>query len=133
MHPWTARSESFRTMPHRSFLPFFRAVACTFAAIGVVNELFDLEHSDAGHLVLKALTTSGIAVLWILVIHKRTPKLLVLLAIAHVVWIIAAARLFPAPHNVFTLEHWRTHIILHGLLILALILFSYGWFGTFSR
>jgi hypothetical protein len=133
MHTWTGRSEIFRTMPLRSFLTFCLAVSCTFAAIGVVNDLFDLEHSDALHLVLKVLTTSGFAVLWILVIHKRTPKLLVLLAIAQVVWMIAAARLFPAPHNVFTFEQWRTHVILHGLLILVLILFSYGWFGTFIQ
>lgn len=133
MNKWTARSEIFRTMPLRSFLTFCLAVACTFAAIGVVNDLFDLEHSDTPHLVLKVLTTSGFAVLWILVIHKRTPKLLILLAIAQAVWMITAAKLLSAPHNIFTFEQWRTHVIMHGLLILALILFSYGWFGTFFQ
>jgi hypothetical protein len=133
MKPWNARSEIFRTMPIRSFFTFCLAVACTFAAVGVVNDLFDLEHSDVPHLILRVLTTSGFAVLWVLVIHKRTPRLLILVACAQALWMIVAARLLPSPNQVFTVEQWRTHVILHGLLILVLILFSYGWFGTFFQ
>jgi len=120
-------------MPLRSFVVFCLAVACTFAAVGTVNDLFDLEHSDARHLILKVLTTSGFAVLWILVLYRRMPKLLIVLAIAQTIWLVASARLLPAPQHIFTSEEWRTHVILHGLLIMGLILFSYGWFGTFFQ
>jgi hypothetical protein len=91
-------------MALRSFLTFCLALASTFVAIGVLNDLFDLEPSDAPHLDLKVLTTSGFAVLWKLVLHKPKRKLPVLVAIAQVAWIIAAARLFPAPHNDFYLR-----------------------------
>jgi hypothetical protein len=129
----TSRGEIFRTMPLRSFVVFCLAVACTFAAVGIVNDLFDLEHSDVPHLILKVLTTSGFAVLWILVLYRRMPKLLIILAVAQAVWLIASARLLPVPQHIFTSQEWRTHVIVHGLLIMGLILFSYGWFGTFFQ
>ena len=59
-------------MPLRSFVTFGLAVACTFVAIGVVDDLFDLEHSDVRHLILRVLTTSGFAVLWVLFIWPCT-------------------------------------------------------------
>lgn len=117
-------------MPRRSFLTFCLAVACTFAAIGVVNDLFDLERSDVPHLILKILTSSGFAVLSILILYRRMPKLLIGLAIAQTLWLTASAKWLPAAHRVFTAEEWRMHVIMHGLLITGLILFSYGWFGT---
>ena len=120
-------------MPLRSFLVFCLAVACTFAAIGVVNDLFELERSDIRHLISKALTISGFAVLCVLFIHRRMPKLLFALAVAQVFWLIASARMIPSAQRVLTSEEWRTHVALHGLLILVLILFSYGWFGTFFQ
>jgi sigma-B regulation protein RsbU (phosphoserine phosphatase) len=130
---WNARRELFRTMPLRSFLTFCLAVAFTFAAIGVVNDLFDLERSDARHLILKVLTTSGFAVLCVLFIHRRMPKLLLALAVAQVFWLIASARLLPSTPRVLTPQEWQMHVDLHGLLIMVFILFSYGWFGTFFQ
>jgi hypothetical protein len=65
MSSWNARQEIFSTMPLRSFVAFCFAVACTFAAIGVVNDLFELEHSDVRHMILKVLATAGFAVLWL--------------------------------------------------------------------
>src|SRR4051794_36610799 len=59
---WRAREEIFRTMPARSFAIFCLAVAFTFAAIGVVNDLFDLEHSDTAKLVGKIVSASSFAV-----------------------------------------------------------------------
>jgi len=61
------------------------------------------------------------------------PKLLFALAVAQVLWLMASARMIPSAQRVLTSEEWRTHVALHGLLILVLILFSYGWFGTFSK
>ena len=95
MNNWSARREIFRTMPLRSFLTFCLAVACTFAAIGVVNDLFDLERSDGKHLLLKVLTTSSFAVLCVLFVHRRTPKLLLALAATQLLWLIGSARVFP--------------------------------------
>lgn len=120
-------------MPLRSHLTFCLAVACTFAAIGVVNDLFDLERSDGLHLILKVLTTSGFSVLWVLFIHRRRPKFSFVIAGVQVLWMIASARLLPTTQKVLTSSQWRTHIAFHGFLILVLALFSYGWFGTFFR
>src|SRR4051794_12099127 len=94
---WNSRQELFRTMPTRSFLVFCLAVACTFAAIGVVNDLFDLEHSDGKHLLAKVVTTSSFAVLWIVFIHRRMSKVvLAALAGAQILWLVISARLFPS-------------------------------------
>jgi serine phosphatase RsbU (regulator of sigma subunit) len=128
-----ARQEIFRTMPLRSFLTFCLAVACTFAAIGVVNDLFDLERSDTKHLFSKIVTISGFAVLCVLFAHRRMPKVLWALAIAQVLWLIASPRLLPSVQRVLTAQEWRTNVAFHGVLILVLILFSYGWFGTFFQ
>jgi hypothetical protein len=120
-------------MPLGSFVTFCLAVGCTFAAIGAVNDLFDLEHSDTRHLISKVLTTSSVAVLLVLFVYRRMPKLLITLAIAEVLWLIASSRMHPLPQNTFSAEQWRTHVALHGFVIIVLILFSYGWFGTFFR
>jgi hypothetical protein len=133
MNQWNARRELFTTMPLGSFVTFCLAVAFTFAAIGAVNDLFDLEHSDARHLIIKVLTTSSLAVLLVLFIYRRMPKLLITLAVAEILWLIASSRMYPLPQNTFSAEQWRTHVALHGFVILVLILFSYGWFGTFFR
>ncbi len=131
---WNSRQELFRTMPLRSFLVFCLAVACTFAAIGIVNDLFDLEHSDGKRLLAKALTTSSFAVLWVLFIHRRTPKVVLgALAALQILWLIASPRLFPPVEHVLTPEDWKTHVALHGFLLIVFILFSYGWFGTFFQ
>jgi hypothetical protein len=130
---WKARRSIFRSMPLRSFLTFCLAVACTFAAIGVVNDLFELQRSDLKHLVLKILTTSGFAVLWVLFIHRRAPKVLLGLAVAQVLWLIASARLLPPATRVLTSQEWQTNVALHGLLIIVFILLSHGWFGTFFQ
>ena len=71
MNQWNARSQLFAKMPLRSFVTFCIAVACTFAAIGVVNDLFDLEHTDVRHLIARVVTTSGFAVLATLFIYRR--------------------------------------------------------------
>jgi len=42
MNKWNARREIFSSMPIRSFLTFCLSVAFTFAAVGAVNDLFDL-------------------------------------------------------------------------------------------
>lgn len=120
-------------MPLRSFVAFCLAVACTFAAIGAVNDLFDLEHSDVPHLISKVLTTSGVAVLWVLFIYRRMPKLLIGLAVAQFLWLLASSRIHPSIQSTLTVQQWRTHVAFHGFIILVLILFSYGWFGTFFR
>lgn len=133
MNQWNARSQLFATMPLRSFVTFCIAVACTFAAIGVVNDLFDLEHSDVRHLIYKVVTTAGFAVLWTLFIYRRMPKVLIALAVVQTLWLIVSSRMLPSPHNTFTAEQWRMHVALHGFILLVLILFSYGWFGTFFR
>ncbi len=133
MNHWNTRSQLFSTMPLRSFVTFCIAVACTFAAIGVVNDLFDLEHSDARHLIGKVVTTAGFAVLWILFIYRRMPKVLIVLAAVQALWLVASSRMLASPHNTFTAEQWRTHVAFHGFILLVLILFSYGWFGTFFR
>lgn len=133
MNKWNTRKELFTTIPLRSYAVFCLAVACTFAAVGVVTDLFDLEHSDTRHLLSKVLTTSGFAVLWVLVLHRRMPKLIAVLVIAQVVWLVASAHLLPSPHRILTPAEWRTNVALHGLLIMAFVLFSYGWFGTFFR
>lgn len=133
MNQWNARSQLFAKMPLRSFVTFCIAVACTFAAIGVVNDLFDLEHTDVRHLITGVVTTSGFAVLATLFIYRRMVKVLIVLAVLLTLWLIFASRMLPSPHNIFTPEQWRTHVALHGFILLVLILFSYGWFGTFFR
>ena len=133
MKNWNPRQALFQTMPIRSFVTFCLAVAFTFAAIGVVNDLFDLEHSDIRHLVLRVLTTAGFAVLWVLVLYRRMPKLLILLAVAQAAWLFVSASMMPPPNHTFTANDWRTNVDLHGLLLIVLILFSYGWFGTFFQ
>jgi hypothetical protein len=59
--------------------------------------------------------------------------MLALLAVAQILWLVASARLFPPVEHVLTLEDWKTHVALHGFLLIVLILFSYGWFGTFFQ
>jgi sigma-B regulation protein RsbU (phosphoserine phosphatase) len=121
-------------MPLRSFFVFCLAVAFTFAAIGVVSDLFDLEYSDGKHLFARALTTSSFAVLWVFFIHKRMPKVVWgALGAAQILWLISSARLFPPAERVLTPEALRTQIALHGFLLIVLILFSYGWFGLFFQ
>lgn len=133
MSKWRTRQELFATIPLRSYVTFCLGVACTFAAVGVVGDLFNLEHTDTHHLVLTVLTTSCFSVLWVVVVHRRSPKLIIPLAVAQVLWLVASARLFPAPHQVLSLSEWRTHVAFHAFLIIVLVLFSYGWFGTFIR
>jgi hypothetical protein len=108
---WNSRQDLFRTMPLRSFLVFCLAVGCTFAAIRVVNDLFDLEHSDSKHLLAKVLTTFSFAVLWVLFVHRRMPKVvLAFLAAAQILWLLASARLFPPVEHVLTPQDWKTHV-----------------------
>ena len=138
MNKWNARREIFSSMPIRSFLTFCLSVAFTFAAVGAVNDLFDLEHSDARRLIVKVLTSAVFAVVWIMILHRRmTRRLFVasatILAVAQTSWLIVSPRIFPPLQRTFTAEQWRTHVDLHGLLIMGLILFSYGWFGTFFQ
>ena len=138
MNKWNARREIFSSMPIRSFLTFCLSVAFTFGAVGAVNDLFDLEHSDARRLVVKVLTSAVFAVVWIMILHRRmTRRLFVtsaaILAVAQTSWLIVSPRIFPPLQHTFTAEQWRTHVDLHGLLIMGLILFSYGWFGTFFQ
>jgi sigma-B regulation protein RsbU (phosphoserine phosphatase) len=56
-----------------------------------------------------------------------------ILGIGQTAWLIALTRIFPPLHRTFTSEEWRTHVDIHALLIIGLILFSYGWFGTFFQ
>ena len=138
MNKWNARREIFTTMPIRSFLTFCLSVAFTFAAVGAVNDLFDLEHSDVRRLVVKVLTSAVFAVVWIMILHRRMTRRLfiasaTILAIAQTAWLMISPRIFPPLQHTFTAEQWRTHVDLHGLLIMGLILFSYGWFGTFFQ
>ena len=128
-----ARDDIFRKMPPRSFAVFCLAVACTFAAVGVVNDLFDLEHSDVAHLLTKILSTSSFAVLWVLLVYRRALRLLILIAALQITWFIVAPHLSPPRSNVFTSSEWRVHIAIHACLIIVFVLFSYGWFGTFFR
>ncbi len=130
---WESRSQIFRTMPLRSYFLFCLAVACTFATVGVVNDIFDLAHSDPLHLVLKILTTSGFSVLWIIAIHRRTPRFIALVVVIQISWMVASARLFPAAHRNLTQSEWQSQVAFHGFLILVFVLFSYGWFGTFFQ
>jgi len=39
----------------------------------------------------------------------------------------------PAQHRVLSPQQWKAEVALHGFLLLILILFSYGWFGTFFQ
>jgi Stage II sporulation protein E (SpoIIE) len=138
MNKWSARREIFTSMPLRSFLTFCLSVAFTFASIGAVNDLFDVEHSDALRLVARVLTSAIFAVLWILILHRRMSSHLFIglataLAVAQTAWLIAMGRFLPPLQRTFTSEDWRTHVDIHGLLIIGLILFSYGWFGTFFQ
>ncbi|HMG84412.1 MAG TPA: PP2C family protein-serine/threonine phosphatase [Terracidiphilus sp.] len=138
MNRWNARREIFTSMPLRSFLTFCLSVAFTFASIGAVNDLFDVEHSDARRLIAKVLTSAVFAVLWIVILHRRMSRSLFIafaavLVVAQVSWLIALARIFPPLQRTFTSEEWRTQVDLRGLLIIGLILFSYGWFGTFFQ
>jgi hypothetical protein len=138
MNRWNARRELFTTMPLRSFLTFCLAVGFTFASVGAVNDLFDVEHSDAHRLAAKILTSAVFAVLWILILHRRMSRRMFVifataLALVQMAWLIALARILPPLPGTFTSEQWRTHVDVHGLLIIGLILFSYGWFGTFFQ
>ena len=74
MNKWNARREIFSSMPIRSFLTFCLSVAFTFAAVGAVNDLFDLEHSDARRLIVKVLTSAVFAVVWIMILHRRMTR-----------------------------------------------------------
>ncbi len=130
---WNARSQIFRTMPWRSYFLFCVAVAFTFATVGVVNDLFDLSRSDGLHLMLKIVTTSGFSVLWVIAIHRRTAKFLALVIAIQLVWMIGSARLFPAHQRNLSPSDWQAQVALHAFLIFILILFSYGWFGTFFQ
>jgi hypothetical protein len=130
---WNARSQIFRTMPWRSYFLFCVAVAFTFATVGVVNDLFDLSRTDGLHLMLKIVTTSGFSVLWVIAIHRRTAKFLALVIAIQVVWMIGSARLFPAHQRNLSPSEWQSEVALHAFLIFILILFSYGWFGTFFQ
>jgi sigma-B regulation protein RsbU (phosphoserine phosphatase) len=130
---WEARSQIFRSMPLRSYLLFCAAVAFTFATVGVVNDLFDLAHSDRLHLILRILTTSGFSVLWVVALHRRTPKFIALLIAVQVAWMVATAHLFPLPHRNLSPSEWQMQAMFHGFLILVFVLFGYGWFGTFFQ
>lgn len=130
---WEARSQIFRNMPMRSYFLFCLAVGFTFAAVGVVNDLFDLTHSDPLHLILKIVTTSGFAVLWVFAFHRRTSKFIVLLSVIQVIWLTESARIFPTPTRSLSLSEWQGHVAFDGFLILVFVLVSYGWFGTFFQ
>jgi hypothetical protein len=101
MKNWETRQEIFRTMPLRSYLVFCLAVACTFAAVAVVNDLFDLERSNSFRLVVKILTTSGLSVLCVLFVQQRVPrKLIASIAVAYVVMLVVLSRLSGPIHTV---------------------------------
>ena len=133
MSKWSTRQEIFATVPLRSYVTFCLGVACTFATVGVVDDLFDLEHTDTRHLILTVLTVSCFSVLWVVVVHRRSPKLIIPFAVAQVLWLVASTRLLPAPHQILSPSEWRTHVVFHGFLVIVFVLFSYGWFGTFFR
>jgi serine phosphatase RsbU (regulator of sigma subunit) len=69
----------------------------------------------------------------VLLAYRRSLRLLICLAAAQTVWLALAAHFSPAPNRVFTSSEWRTQVAVHGFLILVLVLFGYGWFGTFFR
>jgi serine phosphatase RsbU (regulator of sigma subunit) len=73
-----------------------------------------------------------------MILHRRMTRRLfiasaTILAIVQTAWLMISPRIFPPLQHTFTAEQWRTHVDLHGLLIMGLILFSYGWFGTFFQ
>jgi hypothetical protein len=135
MKNWETRQEIFRTMPLRSYTVFCLAVACTFTAVGIVNDLFDLERSNGFQLIVKILTTAGFSVFFVVFIDRRVSRpLIVTLAVAYLLAIITFGRMSGPVHTgAFTTEEWRTHVAFHGFLIMVFVLFSYGWFGTFFR
>jgi len=109
MNKWNARREIFTTMPIRSFLTFCLSVAFTFAAVGAVNDLFDLEHSDVRRLVVKVLTSAVFAVVWIMILHRRMTRRLfiasaTILAIVQTAWLMISPRIFPPLQHTFTAE-----------------------------
>lgn len=130
---WVATSQIFRTMPFRSYFLFCLAVAFTFAAIGVVNDLFSLTHSDGLHLILTIITTSGFSVLWVIALHRRKRMFVIMLIAIQIIWMIATAHYFPTPHRLLTPPQLQMQVSLHGFLILVFVLFAYGWFGTFFQ
>src|ERR1700744_4982201 len=115
---WEAGSQIFRTMPLRSYLLFCAAVAFTFATVGVVNDLFDLAHTDLLHLILKIVTTAGFSVFWVVALHRRTPKFIAPLIAVQIVWLVISARLFPTPHRNLSPADWQMQVMFHSFLIL---------------
>jgi hypothetical protein len=120
-------------MPARSFAIFCLAVAFTFAAIGVVNDLFDLEHSNTATLVGKIVSASSFAVVCVLLVYRQTLRPIILVAVLQLTWFMLAPHFSPPQNNVFTFSEWRAHVAVHAGLIIVFVLFSYGWFGTFFR
>ena len=130
---WKQHAELFRNIPPRSLLIFYCAVACLFAANGVVTDILNIDSSSGPLLAFRSLTSAFIAVGWAFFGIRRMVRSMVIYALCQAIFFYSVGKLMPDVHHALTVQQMRNAIILRAFLINALIAIGYSLFLTFFR
>jgi len=131
---WQASAKLFRTMPLRSTITFLTAVACLFAAIGVVLDGINTGSSTPFTLAYSAAMTAFISILWALSGTRYMLKLMLLTAVlqAFILPRITAV-VYSRPSRVLTSQELQHDSKLHGLIVILCVTVGYIFFLAFFR
>ncbi len=120
-------------MPRRSILIFLSSVACLFAAVGAGNNLYNIDHTDGGHLTVAIISSAVVAIGWAWFASTRGLRGVLLMAIATPAFFTALNRLYPLPHRTLTSAQLHNAVIIHAILINIFIVLGYSLVVLFAR
>ena len=131
---WAKRAELFRTMPLRSFALFLAAVGFLFSAVGVVNDLFNLQVSSGPRLAVQILSSAIFSMCWAGIFSRATTfRPLIGLICFQVLFYAFVNEVLPPVHRSINAEEMQSAIAVRGILITIFIALGYSLFLGFFR
>ena len=124
----------FRTMPVRSFVIFLAAVGCLFSAVGVVNDLFNLQVSSGPRLAVQIFSSAIFSMGWAGIFSRAaTFRPLIRLICFQVLFYAFVNEVLPPVHRSLNAEEMQSAIAVRGILITIFIALGYSLFLGFFR
>ena len=132
---WAKRAELFRTMPLQSFAIFLAAVGLLFSAVGVVNDLFNLQVSSGPRLVIQILSSAIFSMGWAGFFSRATTTFRPLIGIVcfQILFYAVINEVLPPVHRSLNAKQMQSEVALRGVLITIFIALGYSLFLGFFR
>jgi serine phosphatase RsbU (regulator of sigma subunit) len=125
----------YQRLPFRQIMPLLLAVFCLFSVVGVFNDLLNLGRFPYLLLVLSAITSGIVAVVYVLIALRYKPYWFIVVSLAQVPYWLFFSSLANALYKDLRLHDVPTEqgIRVAAVLILALVITSYSLFIAFIR